>query len=55
MAIEHARSLRALFDEWDREDMTNDPQELARRAAEWEELKKALNANRGSGRKLFAD
>lgn len=43
----------ALLAEWDREDETNDPAELARRRLELEELKKALNQNRGSGRKLF--
>jgi hypothetical protein len=53
MAIERARSLRDLFEQWEREDETDDPQELARRAAEWEELKRALNANRGTGRRLL--
>jgi PleD family two-component response regulator len=52
-AAERSRSLRALFEQWAAEDATDDPVELARRQQEWEELKKALNENRTSGRKLF--
>lgn len=52
-ATERARGLRALFEKWDREDATDDPNELARPTAEWEEFKRAMNSNRSSGRKLF--
>ena len=54
-AGEGVASLEALFSQWDAEDATDDPQELARRRKEWEELKRGLNANRRSGRKLFAE
>ncbi len=37
---------RALFAAWDEEDATDDPDEIARRVQEWEELKAGLNANR---------
>lgn len=47
-------SLLALLDRWDKEDETDDPEELDRRDREWEELKRNLNANRAPGeRKLF--
>src|SRR4051812_18478577 len=46
-------SLQRLFAQWDAEDATDDPAEIARRQQEWEELKKALNENRGSYRKPF--
>lgn len=46
-------SLQRLFAQWDAEDATDDPAEIARRQQEWEELKQALNANRGSYRKPF--
>lgn len=46
-------SLQRLFAKWDAEDATDDPAEIARRQQEWEELKKALNANHGSYRKPF--
>ena len=39
-------SLGDLFAQWEREDATTDPAELARRNQESEELKKALNQNR---------
>lgn len=52
-ATERARSLRALFEKWDQEDATDDHNELAGRAAEWEEFKRAMNASRGGGRKLW--
>ncbi|HZL37889.1 MAG TPA: hypothetical protein VFC78_21405 [Tepidisphaeraceae bacterium] len=47
--------LRKLFARWAAEDQTNDPAELEQRNAEWEQLKRALNANRTSGRKLFPE
>ena len=54
-AIERARAARALFAEWEAEDATDDPNELAARQLEWEQLKQGLNANRSSGRKLFPE
>lgn len=54
-AIEQARKLRELFDQWDSEDETKDPQELCRRQQEWESFKAALDANRSSGRKFFSE
>ena len=39
-------SLAGLFAEWDAEDATNDPAELARRNVEFEELKQAMNESR---------
>jgi hypothetical protein len=42
-----------LLDRWEQEDQTDDPAELARRASETEEIKRALNENRTSGRKPF--
>jgi hypothetical protein len=47
------RATLELLAQWDREDETTDPAELARRRQELEELKQALNDNRASGRKLF--
>jgi hypothetical protein len=47
------RATLELLAQWDRDDETNDPNELARRRQELEELKRALNDNRASGRKLF--
>jgi hypothetical protein len=54
-AAERAKSLHDLFARWAAEDATDDPQELARRQQEWEQLKRALDANRASGRKLFGE
>ena len=51
---DRAKALQSLFDQWAAEDATDDPQELARREAEWGELRRALNENRTSGRKLFS-
>jgi len=39
-------SLAEMFREWDAEDATDDPSEIARRNAEFEELRKRINANR---------
>jgi hypothetical protein len=44
--MEARASLGDLFAEWDREDATDDPAELARRNQEFEELKEAMNRNR---------
>lgn len=42
-----------LFARWDAEDATDDPAEISRRQAEWEELKRALNESHSSNRRLF--
>ena len=48
--VSPSNSLARLFAQWDAEDETSDPQEIARRQQDWEELKAALNANHGSFR-----
>ena len=53
-----SKSLAELFKEWEAEDATDDPAELARQNEEVEEFKRAMNRNRlemeGEGsRKLF--
>ena len=40
--------MTALFAQWDAEDATDDPEEIARRNQEWEATKKSLEANRFS-------
>ena len=40
--------MAALFVQWEAEDATDDPDEIARRNQEWEETKAALEANRFS-------
>ena len=53
---EPAHSNRATLDllaQWDREDATDDPAEIARREEDLKQLKRALNENRGSGRTPF--
>jgi hypothetical protein len=47
------RSTLDLLAQWDREDATDDPAEIARREEELRLLKTALNENRGSGRTPF--
>ncbi len=42
-----------MLEEWDREDETDDPQEVARRQAEWEEFKKGMNENHTSDRVIY--
>jgi hypothetical protein len=39
----------ALFAQWEAEDGTDDPDEIADRVRDWEELKAGLNANRAAG------
>jgi hypothetical protein len=39
--------------EWDAEDATDDPEEIARRQAEWQEFKKAMNEDSLSGRTIY--
>ena len=51
-------SLSELFAEWDAEDHTDDPAEIARRNQEYEEYKESMNRNRlemegPAARKLF--
>jgi len=41
-----ANAMLALFVEWDAEDATEDPDEIARRNREWEETEANLAANR---------
>ena len=50
---ERVEAARLLFNQWSAEDATSDTAEITRRQAEWETLKKSLNENRASGRKLF--
>ena len=44
----HPGSLGELFAQWRKEDETDDPEELARRDADLDELKANLNANRAA-------
>ena len=52
LIVEHLRpvgkgsSLTRLFAEWQAEDRTDDPEEIARRRQDVEDLKNALNRNR---------
>jgi predicted DNA-binding protein len=48
-------ALADLMHQWIQEDATEDPEEIARRDAEWEELRANLNANRAAAgeRPLF--
>jgi len=47
------RATLELLAQWDREDQTSDPAEIARREEELQEIKRSLNENRTSGRKPF--
>ena len=42
-----------LLNQWDEEDKTGDPEEMARRQAEWEEFKVGMNAAHTSDRILY--
>jgi hypothetical protein len=44
-ASERDRTIE-LFEQWEAEDATDDPEEIARRNQEWEELKAQMNATR---------
>ena len=44
--LEPGAATRALFAAWAAEDATDDPEEIARRNQEWEELKAQMNATR---------
>jgi hypothetical protein len=39
--------------QWREEDATDDPEEIAKSLAEWEEFKKSMNENHSSNRVLF--
>ncbi len=43
----------AMLEEWDKEDKTDDPEEIARRQADWEEFKKGMNENHTSDRIIY--
>lgn len=49
----HGSSVRAIIDDIDREDATDDPAELAARQKEWDTLRAALDEDRLSNRPLF--
>lgn len=42
-----------LLNQWDEEDKTDDPEEIARRQAEWEEFKLGMNAAHTSNRVIY--
>ena len=42
-----------LLDQWDIEDQTDDPAEIARRQHDFEEFKEAINASHSSKRKIY--
>ena len=43
----------AMLREWREEDKTDDPEEIARRHAEWEEFKKGMNEHHTSDRIIY--
>jgi hypothetical protein len=45
-SLKPGEATRALFAAWAAEDATDDPEEIARRNQEWEELKAQMNATR---------
>ena len=42
-----------LLNQWDDEDETDDPEEIARRQAEWEAFKTGMNQNHTSSRIIY--
>lgn len=42
-----------MLEDWDREDRTEDPDEIARRQQQFEEFKSAINASHSSNRKIY--
>ena len=44
---------REMLRAWREEDATDDPEELARREADWQEFKKGMNENSLSGRIIY--
>lgn len=47
------QALLDVLDQWDREDATNDPAEIARRKQDFEEFKEAINSSHSSDRKIY--
>lgn len=43
----------AMLEEWDREDETDDPEEIARRQAEWEQFKEGMNESHTSNQIIY--
>lgn len=43
----------ALLAQWDAEDATTDPAEIAARRAEWEEFERSMNASHSSNRTIY--
>ena len=42
-----------MLDQWDREDETDDPAEIARRQQDFDEFREAINASHSSHRKIY--
>lgn len=51
--MERNRKAQAVLRQWRKEDKTDDPEEIARRQAEWEEFRKGMNENHSSGRIIY--
>ncbi len=51
--FEKNQAALAVLRQWDEEDATDDPEEIARRQAEWEEFKKGMNAAHSSNRIIY--
>lgn len=51
--MEKNRAAIEMLNQWDIEDETNDPDEISRRQAEWEEFKKGMNQNHTSRRIIY--
>ena len=43
----------AMLERWDQEDETDDPEEIARRQADWEAFKKGMNEHHTSNRVIY--
>ncbi len=43
----------AMLERWDQEDETDDPEEIARRQADWEEFRKGMNEHHTSNRIIY--
>ena len=48
-----ARRMIDLMNQWDREDRTDDPEELERRQKDFDEFKRAINESHSSDRKIY--
>lgn len=51
--MEKNRQAQAVLRQWREEDETDDPEEIARRQAEWEEFRKGMNEHHSSGRVIY--